>query len=555
MNKNPILVISSPSIKMMRIKKIIVFVSLVLTLPIMAGNPIQNPFGNDCLGWPSNGLFYYPNWDKQFNKFQEHCIENLNPSHKQAAKLKLEYEELCKLKPEFKYAAMCHLGYNYLYSEGSQENKIKAVEMIMEGLAHSNDIKVTDSIRLKWQQKFLGAFSHHLGYAYLTGTGVEQDFGLAYLYFRKEMDYAGASTALAFCALLGIGTDVDFEYAKEQATEYRCQANIHFESLMFAHKWDSYHHTDSTTISLFRNGIIRWLAVGDFEGAQISFEEAINNGHMPSMCELAMLYLDNRWEKNNEKQFELLAKQATERGYPPASYLIGRCLIDRWGKDGVPFSSANIGKAYPFFLASGKLGYLPAIEVIKKYETGELSKKTGLAAAFGDLNEGFKGGDPNSPGVVEGLLLISDELNNRLNNASSATESADISTTGTNTAIAPQQSSIGQNGINASATSNSTVNNKKTNRSVITKHSGLSIPEPIYKTCKKCGGSGKVSCYMCKGKTRHTCGACHGKGYNTRFKDRKCTLCNGKGDILCGACIGRGTKKCMICNGKGQVSR
>ena len=50
MNKNPILVISSPSIKMMRIKKILVFVSLVLTLPIMAGNPIQNPFGNDCLG-------------------------------------------------------------------------------------------------------------------------------------------------------------------------------------------------------------------------------------------------------------------------------------------------------------------------------------------------------------------------------------------------------------------------------------------------------------------------------------------------------------------------
>lgn len=61
--------------------------------------------------------------------------------------------------------------------------------------------------------------------------------------------------------------------------------------------------------------------------------------------------------------------------------------------------------------------------------------------------------------------------------------------------------------------------------------------QSVYK-CKKCNGSGNVTCYTCNGR-----------------KELKCDYCNGYGKLICGKCDGHGTVRCpRYCrNGKVKI--
>lgn len=87
--------------------------------------------------------------------------------------------------------------------------------------------------------------------------------------------------------------------------------------------------------------------------------------------------------------------------------------------------------------------------------------------------------------------------------------------------------------------------------------------------CKICSGDGEVPCGKCYGSGSVTCGSgtaqtlyrfiadknslsgCNGTGVDTR--NDRCRRCAGSGKVTCKQCNHRGTVKCNNCDGSGQV--
>lgn len=61
--------------------------------------------------------------------------------------------------------------------------------------------------------------------------------------------------------------------------------------------------------------------------------------------------------------------------------------------------------------------------------------------------------------------------------------------------------------------------------------------------CRRCNGSGEITCPTCEGEGGWDCDTCNGSG--------ECSHCHGKGDFTCKACGGTGT--CGKCKGTGNI--
>ena len=397
----------------------------------------MNPFGPFAFG-----IHNYPNDNKKYISFQKQCgndknSDNIKYSDKIIKKVRNEFEELCTNLPDNKLAAQCVMGNYFLHSDGSVDGlQEEGFKLLKDGISQFPDTTLVTGETRELQKLFIGTVYHQLACAYLMGIGTTSDYELAYYYYCKEMDYCGASRALPLCYILGIGTAINEELAKKAYGCFNSEMGYYYmkyqmfadlESLIEIPKWNQDHQIADSTFAYFREGYIKWHINKDFDGACDMFTNAINMGYTPAMCELAMLYLDERWSKNNEEQFVSWIHNAIEAGYVPACHIIGRRYAECWGVI-TPFSSSGEGKAYPYFYVSAKAGYKPSIDVIAEYDEGKYSKKTGLAAAFGDLDAGWRQGDKDGPGILEGLLMLGVAINNKISDISRGSRNTSTST-------------------------------------------------------------------------------------------------------------------------------
>ena len=558
-------------------KLFIITIVFLACLTALAGNPIKNPFGP----YPFD-IYNYPNNIKDFLKFQELCNKG-KYSPKFIAKVQAAYEKLCSNHPENQVVSMCSLGNYYLNS--GRENKVLQEEgfnLLNKGLELLPDTNSVIGDQRKELKELISSINSILGYAYLKGIGTNQNYDLAFAHYfmvngsitaksimkalnvnLKEKD---PDSPLGLCYAFGIGTPIDKEKAIESLADcsprwyINNQMYADLESLKYVLLWNQESSEDSLMFNTFRDGYLKWYVDENYEEAKNNFIKAINMGFLPAMCEFAMMNLDENWKNRNENDFETYLQKAIDLGYPPASHLMGRSYLEHWGV-GTPISSSGEGKAYPYFITSAKVGYKPSIDILKEYEEGRYHTKTGLAAAFGDLNEGWKGGDENSPGLLEGLLDISSAIKTKVGQSSNSgsEKGGAFSSSNSNSSSGSIAGSGGMATDSYTSTSNSSTSaSRKTNSSSANKgvSSNNKSTGPSTRNCRKCGGSGKVKCKKCNGTTRMTCAGCDGRGYNTVVGagKRKCTICYGKGTQKCTHCNGKGTEKCLGCNGKGQVN-
>jgi len=406
---------------------LLVLIELLSVFQLMAHNPIADPFGPFSMG-----LYYSYFENREYYNFHDMCAK-WKYNEKQINKVRTTYEQLLVAQPELASVAKCLLGHYLLYADGKFESLQKeGIELLTEGLSHLPDTITTEGERRKALKSFIAGVCHQLGYAYLKGVGTEQDFNMAFNYYYLENEYDGVSRPLALCYLLGIGTPVNEELAERCCgsveptwfSHYNMFADL--ELMLYLPHWNQENGVDSTMWALFRDGYMKWHIKHDYEAAYETFLEAANKNYQPAMCELGMLYLDERWKKNDKKQYETWLKKAAGAGFAPANQIMGRKYLEHWGTSS-PFSSSGEGKAFPYFVEAAKAGYLPSIKILISYQKGDYSTKTGLAAAFSDLNEGWKSGDENGPGLLEGLLMIGGEMNNRLSGASTNSNTSTVS--------------------------------------------------------------------------------------------------------------------------------
>lgn len=539
-----------------------------------AKNPIVNPFGPYKFG-----VTNFPNSNKDFIKFQELCNKD-KYSAKDVNKVRQTYDQLISKDPDTKVAAMCYLGYYYQLAGNDSEKMLQdGFSLLTQGLKllpDTNTISGKQRLELK---SLICSVYNQLGYAYLKGLGTSQNDDLAFAAYCKACEYRLSSRTVPFgplglCFILGIGTSADADsaakYLDDCSPQWYTTNQIYadFESLKYMSLWSQENIEDSIMFNTFKDGYVKWHIAENYGEARDAFMKAINMGFLPAMCEYAMMNLDVKWNDRNEDDFEKYLQMATDYGYPPASYIMGRRYLEHWGVS-VPFSSSGEGKAYPYFVASAKTGYKPSIEILKQYDEGKYSTKTGLAAAFHDLNEGFKGGDENSPGVLEGLLDIYSAAKVKVSHPSGCSASSNRSSQGNGYNNVDQFSGGSNTSSGSGTTTNSSSNRSSSSSNKTSSASGVNSKSTTSKStsssnkstgattrnCRKCGGAGKVTCSRCKGNTRTKCAGCDGRGYNTVVGagKRKCSICDGKGTTRCTHCNGSGKEKCLACNGKGQV--
>lgn len=533
---------------------------------VSAKNPIQCPFGPF-----SFGIHYFPNENKEFISFQKLC-KNGKYNAKTLNKVRTEYERICNLYPENKVVAQCVMGNYLLHYRGENKGlQEEGLELLKSGVSLLPDTTSVTGEQKKKLKILAGAIYNQIGCAYLMGVGATKNVDMAFYYFQKERIYWELSAPLSFCYLLGIGTNVDEGMARKLMGNYSLgnffldnHVYADFELLLYALRWNREHQIDNETISVFKDGYLKWHIDKDYDGAYNAFIKAIDMGYQPAMCEIAMLFLDEEWTKSSEKQFESWIQDAINVGFAPAAHIIGRKFVEHWDVK-IPFSSGGQGKAYPYFQMAAQMGYQPSIDALEKYEKGIYTKKGGLAAALNDLNEGWKGGDENSPGLLEGALDIGAEVKRRVSSPSGSTSTnTNVRTKNTvvnsssNVSSSTYNYSSSVDNTNSRSSTSKTYNNtKKTYNSTV--NSGVSSSSKNQsastRNCRKCGGSGKVTCHRCNGTTRMTCVGCSGKGYIlvTGAGKRTCSYCSGKGHMRCQHCYGRKTEKCVACNGSGKV--
>lgn len=441
---------------------LMLFGFFVFTVVAFAGNPIVNPFLSPMR--PNNA---YPNDLKEYLDFQKLCISG-KYKQKNIDKVKTAYEQLCRNHAENKAVAMCFMGYYLLFSENNENGmQEEGLNLISQGLEQISDTTLTSGDVRNNQKYLLCAFNQVLGYAYLKGIETAPNYDIAFGKYFMEKEYGKGSIPLGLCYLLGIGAPIDAESAVLSIgsvipTWYSYnQMFADAEHMINTYVWNREHHPDSIATNAFRDGYLKWYIQEDFDGAKEEFLKSINLGYLPAMCELAMMNLDERWKNRNEIEFETWLQKASDAGYVAADHIMGRRYLEHWGTS-VPFSSSGQGKAYPYFEKGATAGYIPSIALVKEYKKGTYSTKTGINAALSDLNEGWKSGDEDGPGLLQGLLMIGAELHNRFTSPSNKDKSANVESTGNAT--------LSTNGNIASTSSNNSSDNSIKNSGYIRKY-------------------------------------------------------------------------------------
>lgn len=538
-------------------KKIFLLCLLIAGFSVkqFAHNPVINPFSL----FTRSG-FMFQNLPKSDFLGLAYDCKRYDYNDKRTEKNKKKYEKLCQKYPDDNNVVMCLFGMYYLRSENKDTNFNDGFTLLKTGLDNLSNVN----------QTFINGMNAVMGLAYLKGLGTEQDFKRGFDYYMKAVSdeafgvnnepYFYLYLPLFYCNILGIGTDVNEHDAivwrnafddnpKVRNNDFADlkfnQINADIENIIYAAQWNKDNNIDQSVIDLFRNGIIKWYLNNDYEGAKDEFTKAIEKGHLPSMCELAMMYLDENWNQLDSKdQFEYWLKKAEEAGYIPATFIIALHMLEHWGSKST-FSSSNEGEAYPLFEQVSKSGFEPANKILALYEKGIYSKKTGLAAAVSDFVGGITdGGSPKDFGreimqiINSYKMLISPSSSNNSGTQKSNSSQTRINTSSNNSGISiNDDSSDTDDRTNTTNSSTSTINS-----STKSKSKGETI-------CKSCAGTGKIKCGWCHGDGREGCPGCNRKGYVYNIK---CTFCNGSGTQRCSNCYGEGSITCKVCKGDGH---
>lgn len=422
-------------------KKLVFLTVLLLScITSFAANPIKNPFAK-FMG-SANYIKWAPVEVEAFRSFIYDCrLKDYDA--KDIAKMQKKYEKLIQKYPDKKYHTMCLMGMYYLRTDGKIVSYKDGFDLFKEGYDRLSESEENIS--------FVNIMNPVLAWAYLTGRGPNQDFQKAFelynvvtvfqesLYNRlknlKETDeeypklyyllsnlaeneFAELYLPLFYSLILGIGTQVDESLALNwykviksmDKVDYPIlkfdQIKAEMENLIYERKWSKENNIANSAREAFREGILKWYADNDFEGAKAQFEKAISQGHLPSLCELAMMYVDDNWGmKDGKEQFNSLTSLAISNGYIPALHILGLYKIDHWGKKGA-FTSSGEGEAYPLFEEAANKGFTPSKEILALYDSGVYGRKTGLAAALSDLNEGFNDGRTEKKSLGENLKEV-----------------------------------------------------------------------------------------------------------------------------------------------------
>lgn len=106
------------------------------------------------------------------------------------------------------------------------------LEKLVELAIDERDYKKASDILRILGDKGDGSAYRRLGFLYFKGLGVEKDLAIALYYFRRAYelhDYEGAYN-YGYCALHGIGMNIDYKEAKE-ALAYAAHFGQHEEAL------------------------------------------------------------------------------------------------------------------------------------------------------------------------------------------------------------------------------------------------------------------------------------------------------------------------------------
>lgn len=318
----------------------------------------------------------------------------------------------------------------YFRPDGILASDQEGFHLLEEGFDNLEKIRAT-------KQSFLANMYDLKAWALLTGRGVDQDFEQAFQYYQLAAalnDYSPeALVRVYYCTYFGLGTSVDYGLAGDLTDSIlsfitdnvvvQCEDGrslyyvlpyqfkqfipVDIQNHYWSMLWSQEHGVGDDALAAYRKGMIDWLVNRDFAQAKEAFEEAIRLGHVPSMSELGMMYLDDAWDlkKDGETMFLSTLQAADEAGYTPANYIIGQRTLNHWGRKN-PFSSSVEGEAYPYFQAAVKEGFSPAKDILALYDKGTYSTDTGMTAAIKDLNEGFNDGRPVEKSFIANLLTI-----------------------------------------------------------------------------------------------------------------------------------------------------
>lgn len=436
----------------MRKRLLLAAIVLLVSTSAFAINRIINPFGGLDQDHPDAYWHGYPIGTelRDYYKFYHHCHNN-NYKSGTVDKLLSEYNKLCQTYPGLKDAATCYLAYYYLRSDGILTSYQEGYRLLDEGLAN---LEKDDELPAT-KQSFLANMYDLKAWALLTGRGVDQDFEQAFQYYQLAAalnDYSPeALVRVYYCTYFGLGTSVDYGLAGDLTDsilsfitdnvvvlyqdgrslyyvlpyQFKQFIPVDIQNHYWSMLWSQEHGVGDDALAAYRKGMIDWLVNRDFAQAKDAFEEAIRLGHVPSMSELGMMYLDDAWDlkKDGETMFLSTLQAADEAGYTPANYIIGQRTLNHWGKKN-PFSSSVEGEAYPFFQAAAKEGFAPAKDILALYDKGTYSTDTGMTAAIKDLNEGFNDGQPVEKSFIANLLEIAGAYAS-LGNAIAARNTAD----------------------------------------------------------------------------------------------------------------------------------
>ncbi len=297
------------------------------------------------------------------NKYHIDRFGSFSKISKKIEKIRISYQQIISENPEWEFFANCIYGTILYNSNLKGANGETATYFLEKGIS-------------KWPDKHLETKAFYMQeLAKANITGVEKDEKKAFEFFRQAQELCPRhSSDIAFCYLLGIGTNIDISKAescflnnyKNINEIWRKQANY---QMVYAIEFNKQLPQNSQVLKNYYCGLKALLA-DKTEEAKAYFLKASYEGHLPSLYMLGE------------------HKVASEKAYTPSTFSYH---YNKLGS-GLGFIFDTIGRQqeanhYADFLKLANEGYPPAIALIEQYNIGNYAIENNL---IGDVAKGLQ---------------------------------------------------------------------------------------------------------------------------------------------------------------------
>lgn len=328
--------------------------------------------------------------------------------------------ESFKKKAENDVISQCDMGLCYYYGFGFPKDAGVAYDWFKKSAEGGNKVAATFMKYIEDERELANIHDadkqFELGWSYYTGEGYERDYDKAFSYFRRAalMNQVNAQFNLALMYYKGESVKPDIEKAlswyEKAANQGSVNAAYNLGTIYLlgkgidkdyakAREWLMYAAERGNIDAEYNIGLMYDRGDGveqNYEEAARWYEKASSQGYAKAQYNLGLMFHEGRGVPKDEESALKLYKLAAEQGYVHAWFALG--LIYDEGVI-VPHDSAkaiswyekaaeakdpralynlaviydigdgvdvDLNKAKELYLASSKLGYLKAVEVVRK---------------------------------------------------------------------------------------------------------------------------------------------------------------------------------------------